>query len=332
MTSFDNPLAFLLVLAVPAWMLLARRALRRGGSLRFPLYEALGRRFEAPSGVRRALDGAARVFGILAWLGLVIAAAGPQSVESRFVFPNRGDDVMFALDVSPSMGARDVEPDRLDAAKSLLGLFLRDDRSDAVGVVVFGREAALLCAPTTEYGILRERLALAKPGILGDGTAIGLGLAQSVRHAVRARGSTDRVILVTDGENNAGSLSPEDACDLAARLGVRLTIIGVGSRGDVPLSYEDPRTGERLQGTYASGFNEESLRTLAARAGGEYLSAKDGLALERAFRAVAGRMTPAEGARSVTVRRPRSAAVLAAAVASLGLSWLLALAARGWLS
>ena len=332
MTSFDKPLAFLLILAVPAWIFLRARALRRGGSLRFPLDEALGRRFEAPAGIRRALAGASQALGILAWLGLVVAAAGPQSVERRTVFPNRGDDVLFALDVSPSMGARDVDPDRLSAAKSLLELFLREDRSDAVGVVAFGREASLLCPPTTDYGALRDRLARVKPGVLGDGTAIGLGLAQAVRHAVRARGTTDRVILVTDGENNAGSLSPEDASDLAARLGVRLTIIGIGSRGDVPLSYEDPRTGERLEGTYTSGFDEASLRGLAARAGGEYLSAKDGPALERAFRAVAGRMAGAEGARSVTIRRSRAASVLTASVAALALSWLLGLTARGWLS
>lgn len=332
MTSFDNPLAFLLILAVPVWMFLRQRALRRGGGLRFPLDEAEGRRFEAPSGVRKAASRAARVLGLLGWAGLVIAAAGPQSVERRTVFPNRGDDVMFALDLSPSMGARDVDPDRLSAAKALLELFLREDRADAVGVVGFGRDAALLCPPTTEYAALRDRLETAKPGVLGDGTAMGLGLAQAVRHAVRARGTVDRVILVTDGENNAGSVSPEDACDLASRLGVRLTIIGVGSRGDVPLSYEDPRTGERLEGTYASGFDESSLRTLASRAGGEYLSALDGPALERAFRAVSGRMPSAEGARSVTIRRSRAASVLAVSAAALALSWLLGLAGRGWLS
>ncbi|HOX13697.1 MAG TPA: VWA domain-containing protein [Spirochaetia bacterium] len=332
MTSFDNPLAFLLVLALPGWLFLRARALRRGGSLRFPLDEAAGRRFEGPSGFRKAASRGALVLGILAWLGLVVAAAGPQSVERRTVFPNRGDDVMFALDLSPSMGARDVEPDRLSAAKTLLELFLREDRADSVGIVGFGREAALLCPPTTDYAALRERLARAKPGALGDGTALGLGLAQAIRHAARARGTTDRVILVTDGENNAGSISPEDACDLAARLGVRLTIIGVGSRGDVPLAYEDPRTGERLEGTYASGFDESALRTLAARAGGEYLSARDGPALERAFRAVSGRMPGAEGARSVTVRRSRAASVLAVSVVALALSWLLGLAARGWLS
>lgn len=332
MTSFDNPQAFLLILAVPVWVFLRMKALRRGGGLRFPLDEAGGRRFEAPSGVRRAAARTARVLGVLGWIGLVIAAAGPQSVERRTVFPNRGDDVMFALDLSPSMGARDVDPDRLSAAKALLELFLREDRADAVGVVGFGREAALLCPPTTEYEVLRERLKSAKPGVLGDGTAMGLGIAQAVRHAVRARGTVDRVVLVTDGENNTGSVSPEDACDLAARTGVRLTIIGVGSRGDVPLSYEDPRTGERLEGTYASGFDESALRTLASRAGGEYLSARDGPALERAFRAVSGRMPSAEGARSVTIRRSRAASVLAVSAAALALSWLLGLAARGWLS
>lgn len=332
MTSFDNPAAFLLALALPAWLVLRIRAVRRGGTLTLPLDEASGRQFETSGGVRRALSRSSAFLAMAAYLALVLAAAGPNSVERGTVFPNRGDDVVFALDVSPSMGAQDVGPDRLSAAKALVELFLRDDRSDAVGVVVFGREAALLCPPTTEYASLRERLKEAKPGILGDGTALGLGLAQASRHAARARGAQDRVILITDGENNAGSPSPEDASDLAARLGIRLTIIGVGSRGDVPLTYENPRTGERLEGTYASGFDEAVLRALALRAGGEYLSAKDGPALERAFRTVTGRMAPAEGARSVTVRKSRAAAALAAAVAALGLSWILGLAGRGWLS
>ncbi len=332
MTAFDNPSAFFLVLAIPAFFLLRSRAFRRGGFLRYPLDEASGRRFEGASGFRRALSALSGFFGAVAYLALVLAASGPNIVERRVVFPNRGGDVIFALDVSPSMGARDMEPDRLAASAALVEAFLRQDRPDSVGVVVFGQDAALLCPPTTDYASLRSRLAEARPGILGDGTALGLGLAQAVRHAARAKGERDRIILLTDGENNAGTVSPEDACDLASRLGVRLTIIGVGGPGDVPLAYENPSTGERFEGTYASGFDEKALRILAERAGGEYISARDGPSLERAFRTVSDRMESSRGARSVTVRRSRAAPVLAAALAAFCLSWTLALAVKGALS
>ena len=332
MTAFDSPSAFLLILALPAWFLLLRKRVHRGGTLRFPCDEAAGRTFEAPGGIRKALSWTSVFFAAAAYAALILAAAGPHTVEHRTVFPDRGDDVMFVLDVSPSMGARDVEPDRLSAAKALLETFLRDDRADAVGIVAFGREAALLCPPTTEYEALRSRIREVKPGILGDGTALGLGMAQGARHAIRAAGGQDRIILVTDGENNAGAVSPEDACDLVARLGARLTIIGVGSRGDVPLAYENPETGERLEGTYSSGFDEDALRRLAARAGGEYLAAQDKRDLERAVRVGADRVERAEGGRSVTVRRSRAAVALTIDLASRAIAWVLGLAGRGGLS
>ncbi|HOX18098.1 MAG TPA: VWA domain-containing protein [Spirochaetales bacterium] len=336
MPGFADPLA-LLLLPLPLLFLAAAAFLSRVGGgaaradgYRLPLF-VWGADGGVPSasGFRRAARLASRASFALAYAAAAVAAAGPYTVEHRSFWLSRGADVVFVLDVSPSMAARDIEPDRLSAAKALVRSYLEAGRTEAVGVVIFGREAALLAPPSADHGAVAARLEEAQPGVLGDGTAVGLGLAVAVRHVHAARGLVDRVVLVTDGENNAGAVAPEDAAELARRYGVELVVVGVGGPGEADIVYRDPATGRTVSGAYASSFDESALEDLAARAGGAYFSAADSAALARAFDWAAERSAGSAGRRSVERRLDRSRAWLLLVAAFAAAAWLLSRAANG---
>jgi Ca-activated chloride channel family protein len=337
MPGFAEPLALLLLplplLALAAAALLERAGAggaRVAGGYRLPLLAwGSGEGTPRASGFRRLARLAARIALALAYASAVVAAAGPYTVERRSFWLSRGADVVFVLDVSPSMAARDIEPDRLEAAKSLVRGYLEAGRPEAIGVVLFGREAALLAPPSPDHAAVASRLDEAQPGVLGDGTAVGLGLAVAVRHVRSARGLVDRVVLVTDGENNAGGVAPEDAADLARRYGVELVVVGVGGPGEADIVYRDPATGRTVSGAYASSFDESSLRGLAERAGGVYFSAADSAALARAFDWAAERSAGSAGRRGVEKRLDRSRAWLFLVAGFAALAWLLSRVANG---
>ena len=147
----------------------------------------------------------------LAWMALSLAAAGPASEASSSSSAKAGLDIVFAIDASPSMAAKDLEPTRLDAAKELVRSFI--GASDgaagaAVGLVAFGAEAALACPPTTDYVVVLERLDAIRPGILGDGTALGLGLASALRQLAASGAARGALVLLSDGEDNVGLVHP----------------------------------------------------------------------------------------------------------------------------
>ncbi|MBN1241650.1 MAG: VWA domain-containing protein [Spirochaetales bacterium] len=336
MPGFAEPLA-LLLLPLPLFASLAATLLSRArgraksaGGYRLPLLAwASGDAAPSASGFRRAARFVSRVSLVFAYAAAVVAAAGPYTVEHRSFWLSRGADVVFVLDVSPSMAARDIEPDRLGAAKALVRSYLEAGRPEAIGVVLFGREAALLAPPSADHEAVAARLEEARPGVLGDGTAVGLGLAVAVRHVHAARGLVDRVVLVTDGENNAGGVAPEDAADLARRYGVELVVVGVGGPGEADIVYSDPETGRTVSGAYASSFDASSLQALAFRAGGAYFPAADSSALERAFDWAAERSAGSAGRRSVERRLDRSRAWLFLVAAFATAAWLLARVANG---
>ena len=162
MLAFERPLLLALLLLIPALIAL-RRFLRLRG-LRFPIAVYRGPVFSGSPLLSRGIDLCRR--GLL-WLGfaaVIVASAGPARVERRLLYLSRGNEVIFALDISPSMAASDFEPTRLEAAKSIIALFLSERRNESVGLVAFGGEAALVCPPTLDYEALRRRLADLRPG------------------------------------------------------------------------------------------------------------------------------------------------------------------------
>jgi Ca-activated chloride channel family protein len=321
---FDRPWALAFLALVPALMLLAAFLKSRGPSVS-----------GSPGGFPRApaLRVAARLLRSLAlYLCLafaVLAAAGPALVSKRVLYLGRGNEAMIVLDVSPSMAASDFSPTRLAAAKAIIGEFLATRRNESVGLVAFGGEAALVCPPTTDYAAIAARLATLEPGIYGEGTAIGAGIATAVAHAARSTAPEKQLILLTDGENNAGAMDPATAARAAARFGMTLSVIGVGSPGEIPVTYVDPATGQKRAGIYRSDFNGASLEALSKTGGGNYFGAENKDALASAFAALAERSSSLTRSRSLSSEEGLTAQAMFLALALALIARLLGLAGGG---
>ncbi len=329
MLTFERPFLLPLLVLAPLCVLLGPRWRALHFGPRFPIATAGHAPFSGTPLVRRA---GRRIGQCLFALGLslvALAAAGPTLVGHRMLYLTRGNEILFAVDVSPSMAARDFAPTRLDAAKAIIGEFLNSRRNETVGLVAFGSEAALVCPPTLDYAALKKRLADLAPGMLGDGTALGSGIGLALAHA-SAKGAPSRfLVLLTDGESNAGTLAPGTAAELAARRGVAVFVVGVGSEGDVPINYVDPETGKRSEGSYRSGFDQSALEALARSGGGRYFAAGNAAALAAAFSALGEESLSLAVTRSVSTERPLAQPALAFALAVLVLARLLALATGG---
>jgi Ca-activated chloride channel family protein len=218
-----------------------------------------------------------------------LAAAGPERRTNQIVWLNRGADILFVLDISPSMAGIDMEGrSRFDTARSLVREFAEKRPSDAIGLAAVGNDAALLVPPTVDRRPLIERLARLRVAELGDGTALGMGLAVAARHLQNSAAPRRAVVLVTDGENNAGAVNPETAAALLAELGISLWVIGVGSVGVIPIDYVDPATRMRRTGTFDSRFDTESLRALSQAGDGVYIAATSVDTFAAAFSRISG--------------------------------------------
>ncbi|MDR3167465.1 MAG: VWA domain-containing protein [Treponema sp.] len=228
-----------------------------------------------------------RILKITELLGiffLFVAAAGPHFITAETVWLNRGTDILFVLDISPSMAGIDMgNLNRFEAARNLVFNFVKNRPSDAVGLVAVGNDAALLLPPTVDRESLFSRLESLQIGELGDGSALGLGLSIAALHIGKSTAPRRAVVLITDGENNAGPIHPETAAEILGELGVSLWIIGLGSGGEIPINYVDPFTRIRRTGTFDSRFDPASLEAIARKGGGVYLAAPHGDAFSAAF-------------------------------------------------
>jgi Ca-activated chloride channel family protein len=288
--GFERPLV--LVLGAAALILgavLFRRS-RDALTLDMPLGPPGGIPFKPPFGIE-LLTRLLLVLDFLALALLFTAAAGPRLISTETVWLNRGADILFVLDISPSMAGIDMDGrSRFDAARELIRDFAQSRPSDAIGLVGVGNEASLLVPPTVDRNVLFSRLEGLHIGELGDGTALGMGLAVAALH-IRSSGAfgtgedlpRKAVALITDGENNAGTIHPETAAALLREMGVSLWIIGAGSTGEVPIDYVDPYSRMRRTGVFDSRFDPEKLRSIARVGNGTFIAAPSGQAFAGAF-------------------------------------------------
>lgn len=327
MLVFDRPWALSLLCLAPAF-LVAGRYLRAHGAA-FPLSD--GERYgfpDAPILFRLARFAQALTLA-LGFVAVVLAAAGPSLVAKRVLYLGRGNEAIIVLDLSPSMAASDLAPTRLDAAKAIIGDFLATRRNETVGLVAFGDEAALVCPPTTDYAAISARLKSLEPGIYGEGTAIGAGIATAVAHAAASSAPEKQIVLLTDGENNAGSMDPATAMRAAARFGISLSVIGIGSPGDAPVTYIDPATHQKRSGIYRSSFDAAALEALTRAVGGIYYGAENRSALASAFAGLAERSASLTRSRSISSAEGLTTLVLGLGLALLVLARLFGLAGGG---
>lgn len=276
MPSFQNPLAFLLLLLIPLLYLL--RKLKIFTRISFPvvLGDWGGKTFEWNDKPQKTLSMISRVLSFAAFFLVIIAFADPVIAKQEKVYTSLGTDVVFVIDASPSMAAKDMNGlSRIDVAKNTIYQLITDNDGVRLGIVVLGSDASIFVPPTTDHQAVAKRLSEIKVGILGNGSAIGDGLSTAVCHLLSSSAPNRCIILLTDGENNAGSIHPETAAELARDNGINIYVVGIGSKGTVILEYEDPATGKMWSGHYDSNFNPASLRKIASISNGKYFETKN---------------------------------------------------------
>jgi Ca-activated chloride channel homolog len=271
MPGFENPAAFLLLLPVPALYILRRIGMFKSISFPLTISEWEGRTFRWTGTLRQVASGVSRFLCAAAYFFAVAALAEPVVHHQEKIYTTRGTDIMFVLDTSPSMAARDIAGrSRLEAARTAIHTLENANSGASFGLVAMASEAATVVPPTTDHKSFLTQLDSLVVGSLGDGTALGTGLSAAVYHLISSSAPRKCIVLITDGENNAGSIHPETAAELAREKNITLYALGVGTRGSVPIEYVDPATGKVHSGYYESDFDPAPLEQLAAKAGGRY--------------------------------------------------------------
>ena len=192
-----------------------------------------------------------------------------------------GIDIVMAMDISTSMLAEDLKPNRLEAAKDVAASFINGRQNDNIGLVVFAAESFTQCPLTIDHGVLLNLFKDIQPGIIQDGTAIGLGLANAVSRIKDSQAKSKVIILLTDGVNNTGEIAPVTAAEIAKTFGIRVYTIGVGTQGEAP--YPIPTAfGVQYQNVPVE-IDEQVLKQIASTTGGQYFRATDNSSLKEIY-------------------------------------------------
>ena len=274
MPNFENPAAFFLLLLIPALYIL--RYLKVFNRITFPavLADWDGHQFEWKGRPQKFLSALAGILFTASFLISVCALAAPVISNQEKVYTSLGTDIVFVVDTSPSMSAKDVDgAQRLEAARNAIYLLSEKNDGCRYGLVALGSNAAVLVPPTSDHTFFSERLSKIGPGSFGNGSAIGDGLSTAVCHLVSSSAQKKCIVLFTDGENNAGEIHPETAAQLASDNNITIYVVGIGSKGKVPIEYTDPATGRLYFGSLDSNFNPASLKKISDIAGGKYFEA-----------------------------------------------------------
>ncbi len=204
---------------------------------------------------------------------LIVTVARPQSNDSYRTETTEGIDIMLSLDISGTMLAEDLKPNRLEAAKDVAVEFISDRPNDNIGLVVFAGESFTQCPLTVDHTALINLFKTVEYGMIEDGTAIGLGLANAVNRIKDSKAKSKVVILLTDGSNNRGDVSPVTAAEIAKSFGVRVYTIGVGKQGMARYPFQTP-VGVQYQNIPVE-IDEDVLKEIAQMTGGSYFRATD---------------------------------------------------------
>jgi Ca-activated chloride channel family protein len=271
MFRFEDPWILGLLALLPIVWWVRGRSARRTGALRF----------SAVSTIRDTGQSAARWLSLIpaalrsvALVAVVVALARPQTGMTSEEILTEGIDIVLVMDVSSSMLAEDLEPNRLEAAKVVAADFVSGRQSDRIGLVAFAGQAYTQAPLTLDYGVIRTLLDELDVGMIEDGTAVGMGLATAVKRLQASAAESQVVILLTDGRNNRGEIGPLTASQMAEALSVRVYTIGVGTRGTARVPVDDPLMGRRYA-TMRVDVDEPTLQEVAEKTGGRYFRATD---------------------------------------------------------
>lgn len=224
-------------------------------------------------------------FRLLALGALIIALARPRTVDvSNKTNNTNGIDIVIASDVSGSMLAKDLKPNRMEALKRVASDFVKERVSDRIGIVVYAAEAYTKTPVTSDKAVVLEAIkGIQYDNVLQDGTGIGMGLATSINRLKESKAKSRVIILMTDGVNNAGFLDPKTSAEIAADLGIKVYTIGIGTNGNALFPYAYAPNGGFLFKMMPVQIDEKLMKEIAQKTGGKYFRAQDNNGLERIY-------------------------------------------------
>ncbi|AYN06035.1 MULTISPECIES: VWA domain-containing protein [unclassified Flavobacterium] len=270
--TFLNPEFFWLFLLIPiaiAWLFWKRN--QQSATLKMSSLQG----FKSSESLLAKLKPFLGVFRILALSSLIIALARPRTVDvSNKTKTTKGIDIVMSIDVSGSMLARDLKPDRMQALKKLAAEFVNERPNDRIGIVLYASEAYTKIPVTSDKAIILEAIKSIKyDNVLVDGTGIGMGLATAVNRLKDSKAKSKVIILMTDGVNNAGFIEPDTAADIAKQYGIKVYTIGIGTNGMAEFPYAIAPNGQFLFRMMKVEIDEQMMKTIANKTGGKYFRA-----------------------------------------------------------
>ncbi len=281
MVRFADKIFLILLIFIPLlifWYI--RRFRRSSGTIRF---SNLGIVKSVRESIKPKLRHLLFVLRLATIAFIIIALARPQSGQTEEELITEGIDIILAMDISTSMRAEDFKPkNRLEAAKVVAKDFIQGRSNDRIGLVVFAGKSFTQCPLTLDYGILLNFLDQIEIGMIEDGTAIGMGLANSINRLRESKAKSKVIILLTDGINNRGEIDPVTAAKIAKTMGIRIYTIGAGTRGEALYPLDDPLFGRRYVHMPVE-IDEETLTQIADLTSGKYFRATDRQSLEKIY-------------------------------------------------
>lgn len=280
--SFLNPEFFWLFLLLPAavvWYIWKRR--QQTATLKISSV----RGFKAQKSLLAKLKPVLFVLRLLALSSLIIAMARPRKVDiSSQTKSTKGIDIVMAIDVSGSMLAKDLKPNRMEALKSVAENFVEGRPNDRIGIVVYASEAYTKTPVTSDKAIIQQAIKSIKyDNVLQDGTGIGMGLTTAVNRLKDSKAKSRVIILLTDGVNNAGFIEPETASQIAKEYGIKVYTIGIGTNGNAMFPYAYAPNGGFLFRMMPVEIDVNLLQTIARNTGGKYFRASSNSKLEAIY-------------------------------------------------
>ncbi len=231
--------------------------------------------FKTSNSVLVKLKPCLNVLRLVALCSLIVAIARPRTVDvSNKTKTTKGIDIVMAIDVSGSMLAKDLVPNRMEALKRVAADFAQERPNDRIGLVVYASEAYTKTPVTSDKAVVLEAIKSIKyDNVLQDGTGIGMGLATAVNRLKDSKAKSKVIILLTDGVNNAGFIEPETAADIAKQYGIKVYTIGIGTNGMAEFPYAIAPNGEFLYKMMPVEIDEQLLKSIARKTDGKYFRA-----------------------------------------------------------
>lgn len=284
--QLHDPWLLLLLLLLPLFVWRTRRK-ERQSAVRFP---SVGVLQSIPHGRRRPLLWLLPALRLAALTLLILGLARPQLGRSESEYTGYGIDIMLAVDISSSMLAEDFtvagqRANRFEAVKSVVEEFVDRRAGDRTGLVLFAARPYTQCPLTLDHGWVKQNLQRAQIGMIEDGTAVGSALATAARRLEKSDAKSKVVILLTDGQSNAGKVAPLTAADAVKALGIKVYTIGAGTRGLAPYPGRD-MFGNKIYQPMQVDIDEKTLKAIAEKTGGRYFRATDTASLEEIYKEI----------------------------------------------